>query len=172
MQKHASQISIHAPAKGATNGLSQGQKQTIISIHAPAKGATTMPGTCLHHQWYFNPRSREGSDRHWQGNWNGWIYFNPRSREGSDYIRADERPKRSNFNPRSREGSDNYILLILLDVIYFNPRSREGSDWSKYAAKLFIQISIHAPAKGATKKHLKKAAMLLFQSTLPRRERQ
>ena len=85
-------ISIHAPAKGATNRyknfwLTSGFQSTlprrerryrliafiyiiIISIHAPAKGATTET------IWYcsiipdFNPRSREGSDKmveHLQG---------------------------------------------------------------------------------------------------------
>ena len=34
------QISIHAPAKGATVNLSSRQVFSVISIHAPAKGAT------------------------------------------------------------------------------------------------------------------------------------
>ena len=78
---------------------------------------------------YFNPRSREGSDRVRCSQTTGNIsYFNPRSREGSDAfhdamslmysisIHAPARgatPNRSlkksrckNFNPRSREGSD------------------------------------------------------------------
>ena len=77
----------------------------------------------------------------------------------------------------------------------FNPRSREGSDVDAVAAvKLVEKISIHAPAKGATltgrstTKHMEyfnprsregsdtmQAAVtvmwLVFQSTLPRRER-
>ena len=34
-------ISIHAPAKGATGSLGHHRIQQAISIHAPAKGATT-----------------------------------------------------------------------------------------------------------------------------------
>ena len=38
-------ISIHAPAKGATNGIDSTALAPPISIHAPAKGATR--STCL-----------------------------------------------------------------------------------------------------------------------------
>ena len=33
-----------------------------ISIHAPAKGATFSAYRCIPSKWNFNPRSREGSD--------------------------------------------------------------------------------------------------------------
>ena len=55
-----------------------------------------------------------------------------------------------NFNPRSREGSDNFAPTESEYLSYFNPRSREGSDRIATAMKL---------------------SRLLFQSTLPRRER-
>ena len=48
-------ISIHAPAKGATNTNKEGVAQLKISIHAPAKGATILqdifhrpPGISIH----------------------------------------------------------------------------------------------------------------------------
>ena len=84
-------------------------------------------------------------------------------------------------------------LCIFRTVYYFNPRSREGSDTPYTKDAKTADISIHAPAKGATKIHLKfapcsnisihapaKGATLtlsmdrrmgVFQSTLPRRER-
>ena len=55
------------------------------------------------------------------------------------------------FNPRSREGSD---MLIFPWTFYdhdFNPRSREGSDLSGQISFSDLEISIHAPARGATK---------------------
>ena len=125
--------------------------------------------------------------------------------------------KISYFNPRSREGSDELDILCMLGLVYFNPRSREGSDKLKSCRsssmisfqstlprrerRRFILkipftdcISIHAPAKGATrfatvtcrgiddfnprsregsdyKTKADKAEELQFQSTLPRRER-
>ena len=121
--------------------------------------------------------------------------FNPRSREGSDYFlmicfwaitisihapakgatsRSKVRttadifqstlPRRErhdllqfpslssvNFNPRSREGSDGPVEVTVGAGYNFNPRSREGSD---------------------RKRHRFPNLCCIFQSTLPRRERQ
>ena len=57
-----------------------------------------------------------------------WAHFNPRSREGSDLTFIISAHLSSDFNPRSREGSDNEALGEMRDT----------------------DISIHAPAKGAT----------------------
>ena len=53
----------------------------------------------------------------------------------------------------------------------FNPRSREGSDLVHRIPDLYGNISIHAPAKGATQAWTSIQPALQFQSTLPRRER-
>ena len=59
-------------------------------------------------------------------------YFNPRSREGSDRnCSTGCHTTKSYFNPRSREGSDPYDNSIFCPVSNFNPRSREGSDCKK-----------------------------------------
>ena len=99
------------------------------------------------------------------------------------------------FNPRSREGSDETALLMLLRIRPFQstlPRrerllSTTVSDGMYYIsihapakgatrfrsppAAGVLTISIHAPAKGATPHFRKLIRVLLFQSTLPRRER-
>ncbi len=83
--------------------------------------------------------------------WFVWkIYFNPRSREGSDSFSFLFSPVVADFNPRSREGSDSFSFLFFPVVADFNPRSREGSDIFFGFSIVFIAISIHAPAKGAT----------------------
>ena len=56
------EISIHAPAKGATNFVNYFYGMKVISIHAPAKGATLFIVYKIKVIKYFNPRSREGSD--------------------------------------------------------------------------------------------------------------
>ena len=57
------EISIHAPARGATHDLIQIAKIINgISIHAPARGATQNAPGNVPGKVYFNPRSREGSD--------------------------------------------------------------------------------------------------------------
>ena len=99
-----------------------------ISIHAPARGATFELPDQSFELGNFNPRSREGSD--------GMIVFTIHSTK--------------DFNPRSREGSDTNGLRLYANNNDFNPRSREGSDY--FAPNFFysVQISIHAPARGAT----------------------
>lgn len=56
-------ISIHAPAKGATLFPALRYSLPTISIHAPAKGATSITGSIEVDTHYFNPRSRERSDK-------------------------------------------------------------------------------------------------------------
>ena len=55
-----------------------------------------------------------------------------------------------NFNPRPREGSDNQQDWLKPEMPYFNPRPREGSDVFLQSVVVVLQISIHAPVKGAT----------------------
>ena len=55
-------ISIRAPAKGATKFGTQNGTQKTISIRAPAKGATCRIHLHRLLKYNFNPRSREGSD--------------------------------------------------------------------------------------------------------------
>ena len=99
--------------------------------------------------------------------------FNPRSREGSDNFSADDgKPERisthapargatftpffqfpymENFNPRSREGSDTGYDIDPQTGNDFNPRSREGSDDNPCQTEKKCYISLHAPARGATR---------------------
>ena len=55
-------ISIHAPAWGATIFVQECVAVTYISIHAPAWGATFLIYRHTMQRYYFNPRSRMGSD--------------------------------------------------------------------------------------------------------------
>ena len=145
----------------------------LISIHAPAKGATVISLYQVIEKANFNPRSREGSDETRQYKFVRFKKFQstlPRRerletagetvtdiRFQSTLPRRERQKKRKkiliqqNFNPRSREGSDitnNNDTDIYID---FNPRSREGSDLRVFS------VTTRA---------------IIFQSTLPRRERQ
>ena len=55
-------VSIHAPAWGATQRRAAALRLKKVSIHAPAWGATFAPWCTGHRQRGFNPRSRVGSD--------------------------------------------------------------------------------------------------------------
>ena len=77
--------------------------------------------------------------------------FNPRSHEGSDCANNSLLCSPGHFNPRSHEGSDQAERLKVRQYWYFNPCSHEGSD------DILLEFA---------------SSMLLFQSTLPRGERQ
>ena len=78
-------------------------------------------------------------------------YFNPRSREGSDRpaVTGSQHGAISIHAPA--KGATFLSLVNVSTPFYFNPRSREGSDLF-LEGDLFAErnISIHAPAKGAT----------------------
>ena len=56
-------VSIHAPARGATALRDGFGRSVLVSIHAPARGATAMDGIVGSRDGRFNPRAREGRDR-------------------------------------------------------------------------------------------------------------
>ena len=102
--------------------------RALVSIHAPAWGATDRPGHCRRSDRRFNSRSRMGSDPHARGEPDQAPRFNSRSRMGSDTDRPDTQTHPPSFNSRSRMGSDPT-----------GPTHRHTH-----------QVSIHAPAWGAT----------------------
>ena len=143
----------------------------VISIHAPAKGATWSRQSGLI-CWRFQstlPRRERRECRYTRKQ--SKKYFNPRSREGSDdsgqeipiyyWEFQSTLPRRERLCPRES----------FRRWTYFNPRSREGSDAALDSLNRKMEISIHAPAKGATMEYTHSASYRQFQSTLPRRER-
>ena len=192
-----SNISIHAPARGATLcQLFHVCTDKRISIHAPARGATIPLLFLFFPSMHFNPRSREGSDI-------TSVKTKPMLKKFQSTLPRGERPSTwckasliiTDFNPRSREGSDASIQkrISLNKMISIHAPAR-GATSLCLPAVLRIQISIHAPARGAT--NLKATAprqvrisihapargataatprnnltTLPFQSTLPRGER-
>ena len=125
-----------------------------ISIHAPAKGATGLLSCTSVESADFNPRSREGSDNFLVRTTTS-IYISIHApAKGATCFYCYILRFINYFNPRSREGSDNERQFISEYYGNFNPRSREGSDNGNEKMMVYEQISIHAPAKGATKYHL------------------
>ena len=56
------EVSIHAPARGATSQVKLLAKIIKVSIHAPARGATQRRERMRHGAYSFNSRTREGCD--------------------------------------------------------------------------------------------------------------
>ena len=78
------EVSIHAPARGATADVEDERHQRIVSIHAPARGATRSGCGGSSARGCFNPRAREGRDAGPRVAGRGVSGFNPRAREGRD----------------------------------------------------------------------------------------
>ena len=191
------EISIHAPARGATSGVVPFDNLEFISIRAPARGATIRSRIGRSSRHYFNPRTREGCDflllalvkklakfqsTHPRGVrriedleaqalrmisihapargatiYNGHSFFTiyisiHAPARGATYLLNSKIRRFTNFNPRTREGCDKPRRPAALHNAYFNPRTREGCDIN--VALFYLQlssISIHAPARGATR---------------------
>ena len=78
----------------------------------------------------------------------------------------------TDFNPRSHEGSDAFINSLLFKCFSFQstlPRRERRQQVG--SLKEAVDISIHAPTKGATGRKVNLNGISKFQSTLPRRER-
>ena len=143
--------------------------------------------------WYFNPRSREGSDALFScfytflfisihapakgattGRWTADLQFDisiHAPAKGATPNGYGSVHKLSGFQSTLPRRERPVGLHHEGRGTYFNPRSREGSDLAYFPAAPDHPISIHAPAKGATSIWMQMIKTGLFQSTLPRRER-
>ena len=126
------------------------------------------------HSRGFNSRSREGSDWCLMDRTQVSLRFQFTLPRGERRLGACARYHRGRrFNSRSREGSDSPGGRSYHGASRcFNSRSREGSD-GKYAFTINpdVGVSIHAPARGATKISDFSHSSVWFQFTLPRGER-
>ena len=143
-----------------------------ISIHAPAKGATETSGKGKGRSQDFNPRSREGSDLlpH-PASMSSAISIHAPAKgatakalmkqepnaisihapaKGATLQRSERSIRQWDFNPRSREGNDTGILQLIKNIIEFQSTlPRRERPWAASTSFTFRA----------------------FQSTLPRRER-
>ncbi len=145
-----------------------------VSIHAPARGATWWHGrdSCL--LLGFNPRARAGRDWTTSANTSSPSSFNPRARAGRDviviaykrgngwfqstrprgarhHLREQPDGRAGRFNPRARAGRDLVERWRRDRRPRFQSTRPRGARLS-YAANMadVDQVSIHAPARGAT----------------------
>ena len=166
------EISIRAPARGATICESRNLTDSAISIRAPARGATNSVGKFQFDILDFNPRSREGSDQKPQY---GLRYF-------LISIRAPARGA-------TKQTVDSNFFWAFQSALPRGERPAPGDGFNQkfefqsalprgerhclqFIVGIFKIISIRAPARGATlcpEPHI--AMGRGFQSALPRGER-
>ena len=121
------QISIHAPANGATFPGRKLRQLHRISIHAPANGATLLISQCSLLDLFQSTLRR--TER----------------RKAKPYCSSSKR-----FQSTLRRTERRYHFRFCKFIKYFNPRSGERSDPEWKAIHQQNLISIHAPANGAT----------------------
>ena len=100
--------------------------------------------------------------------------FNPRSRAGSDsHAPASHATASRCFNPRSRAGSDGRCMPTGRMTMSFNPRSRAGSDSKCRRHRCNVGMFQSTLPRGERQcRHGCQPRLLdMFQSTLPRGER-
>ena len=116
-----------------------------VSTHAPALGATATLRLSTKRALCFNPRTRTGCDACLRP-WHDVCMFQPTHPHG---VRRDvgvTTPWSSGFNPRTRTGCDPYVEHYLL----------------------FLSVSTHAPARGATCRLMAQSVLRCgFQPTHP-----
>ena len=85
--------------------------KTQISIHAPARGATSVLELCYFKRVYFNPRTRTGCDRvaAFLATWR--LDFNPRTRTGCDLNQSIQPLTASRFQSTHPHGVRRCRLL-------------------------------------------------------------
>ncbi len=140
-------VSIHAPARGATTFSAIASVSSGVSIHAPARGATHPCGGHLRRSCGFNPRPREGGDE----------------------IPPPCTPCSLGFQstpPRGGRRSPDAQTLIGSGFQSTPPRG--GRPNTPFELQGILDVSIHAPARGATSKERSRLNQLPFQSTPPR----
>ena len=86
---------------------------------------------------------------------------------GCDGLFFAARRLQGRFNPRTRMGCDVLLPEQVSQSSGFNPRTRMGCDDSIEEAAGYLDVSIHAPAWGATMEFLADVSSSLFQSTHP-----
>ena len=125
--------------------------QVNISIHAPTRGATPVstPIPGIHCIFQSTLPRGERLPKPRRSTQNG--IFQSTLPRGERRSSISSKHLHSHFNPRSHEGSDDERARARQLLDNFNPRSHEGSDADPQAeAHGSIEISIHAPTRGAT----------------------
>ncbi len=189
-------VSIHAPARGATCRPSQ-PMQWLCCFNPRARTGRDIRGRCgCGCSESFNPRARTGRDARPVGNGDAALdvsihapargattrcdrrgcqssRFNPRARTGRDPTRPKMDVGVTRFNPRARTGRDFHIPVTMPDRILFQSTRPHGARLAQPHHFAVVEpVSIHGPARGATRSHVRHPSFTLFQSTRPHGARQ
>ena len=123
-----SPVSIHAPARGATLAMPAASPIDLVSIHAPARGAT-----------FAANRIRVDTEK-----------FQSTRPRGARLLEASPTRSYQLFQSTRPRGARQQAYYVLKAHKGFNPRARAGRDRLVSLCISCSDVSIHAPARGAT----------------------
>ena len=148
-----SQVSIHAPARGATFVPAVSYQPVAVSIHAPARGATSNPDGYVERGVYVSihapargattfMRTSRGAHRRFQST---------RPRGARRYIHGTSRGAHRRFqSTRPRGARLAHVRLCRPGKGFQSTRPRGARQMAVFAPVSASPVSIHAPARGAT----------------------
>ena len=116
IENGASEVSIHAPTRGATIGITDRvSSEERVSIHAPTRGATLLATvSLLEHRHRFNPRTHTGCDICYGDTVPDGCKFQSTHPHGVRLLPNTLQLNRNlGFNPRTHTGCDSVQSYIL-----------------------------------------------------------
>jgi len=154
--------------RGARRRFSNTDKTSIVSIHAPAGGATCI-AILQFIECRFNPRARGGRDPYYPLLCNHKAFQSTRPRGARPELACKATQwgvsihapaggatcgfpalsRAQRFNPRARGGRD-LIVSSMFQHLRFQSTRPRGARPLEVAQQEEFQVSIHAPAGGAT----------------------
>ena len=144
-------VSIHAPAWGATGSYDCSGYASSVSIHAPAWGATLVTVSHINGMDWFQFTRPRGARLTLFPKLDYFIGFNSRARVGRDSTTFRPFMSCTKFQLTRPRGARLALKIYLRFAIGFNSRARVGRDAYQHAFLQWLDVSIHAPAWGATK---------------------
>ena len=166
------EVSIHAPARGATSTTSEVTIVSVVSIHAPARGATPKRERSLAFHWFQFTRPQEArpSSAARTGRAQRFQFTRPQeARQGRAVGGVGTSDVSIHAPARGATGATRWIVYATTG---FNSRARKRRD--RAPSLLVVRgaaVSIHAPARGATFLPQGRRILSSFQFTRPQEAR-
>ena len=147
---YKNKILIHTPT-GERPRQTLGDGLDLVFQSTLPQGERLMMWQCMDQLCRFQSTLPQG-ERQW-GRWYwGWFwYFNPRSRKGSDRFCHPNRFHNCKFQSTLPQGERRFIFWIIMTFLYISIHApARGATSIASSLVYFSLISIHAPARGAT----------------------
>ena len=184
----ASLVSIHAPARGATMRFLPAWARAGFQSTRP-RGARRKSRMNSRRGWGFNPRARAGRDQkrieaarisvvsiHAPARGatcagiviEVTVLFQSTRPRGARHGKHGGNRHGKCFNPRARAGRDSFLLPFARGWLFQSTRPRGARRVGGAEDREALDVSIHAPARGATRWRIQCRKNSKFQSTRPR----